>query len=616
MDALRPAPLTRLRPGHWIAIDAVITVVLLFVSGGPADLVDVPRWAAAVIVALAVLPAAARRRWPRTVLALTAAGWAAVAALSFSVGPPLALAFVMYLIPVRQTRTEALRLLAGSLVVTAAGVIAFGLVRHGSYGTGGMRAAAGLGLESGLLIVGAWMIGYLVRLQRAYAARLREQDDRQAREALAEARRANSEERLRIARELHDVVAHSMSLIAVQAGVANYVVGEHPEEAARALSSIEDTSRGALREMRALLGVLRAEGDEGLVPAPGLADLKGLVDRTAEAGVRVELDVRGDRPRLSAGLDLAAYRVVQEAVTNVIKHAATDRCRVTVSYVADALDLEITDGGAGPAGPGSGGGPRPDRDAGARRHVRRRAQRRSAPRRRFPGRRPIPADGHRGVTIRVLVADDQALVRGSFRILVDTAPDLTSVGEAANGAEAVELARSEKPDLVLMDIRMPGVDGIEATRQITADPQTSAARVLILTTFDLDEYVFAALRAGASGFLLKDTPPADLLAAIRIVAAGDALLAPGVTRRLIAEFTRRPEPAQRPAAALEEVTEREREVLTLIALGLSNTEIAAHLHVSLSTAKTHVGRLLMKLAARDRAQLVIAAYEGGLVGRG
>ncbi len=220
------------------------------------------------------------------------------------------------------------------------------------------------------------------------------------------------------------------------------------------------------------------------------------------------------------------------------------------------------------------------------------------------------------MTIRVLVADDQALVRGSFRILVDTAPDLTAVGEAASGTEAVELARSEKPDLVLMDIRMPGVDGIEATRQITADPQTSAVRVLILTTFDLDEYVFAALRAGASGFLLKDTPPADLLAAIRVVAAGDALLAPGVTRRLISEFTRRPEPAQRPAAALEEVTEREREVLTLIGLGLSNTEIAAHLHVSLSTAKTHVGRLLMKLAARDRAQLVIAAYEGGLVGRG
>jgi DNA-binding NarL/FixJ family response regulator len=217
------------------------------------------------------------------------------------------------------------------------------------------------------------------------------------------------------------------------------------------------------------------------------------------------------------------------------------------------------------------------------------------------------------MTIRVLVADDQALVRGSFRILVDTAPDLTSVGEAATGTEAVEIARSEKPDVVLMDIRMPDMDGIEATRQITASPQTSAVRVLILTTFDLDEYVFAALRAGASGFLLKDTRPADLLAAIRVVAAGDALLAPTVTRRLIEEFTRRPEPQGRPAAAIDEITEREREVLTLIGLGLSNTEIADHLHVSLSTAKTHVGRLFTKLGARDRAQLVIAAYNTGLV---
>jgi DNA-binding NarL/FixJ family response regulator len=217
------------------------------------------------------------------------------------------------------------------------------------------------------------------------------------------------------------------------------------------------------------------------------------------------------------------------------------------------------------------------------------------------------------MTIRVLVADDQALVRGSFRVLVDTSPDLASVGEAATGAEAVEIARREKPDVVLMDIRMPGTDGIEATRQITASPDTSAVRVLILTTFDLDEYVFAALRAGASGFLLKDTRPADLLAAIRVVAAGDALLAPAVTRRLIEEFTKRPEPQHAPADVIDEITEREREVLTLVGLGRSNTEIAAQLHVSLSTAKTHVGRLLMKLGARDRAQLVIAAYTTGLV---
>ena len=217
------------------------------------------------------------------------------------------------------------------------------------------------------------------------------------------------------------------------------------------------------------------------------------------------------------------------------------------------------------------------------------------------------------MTLRVLVADDQALVRGSFRVLVDTAPDLTAVGEAATGTEAVEITRREKPDIVLMDIRMPDMDGIEATRQITTSPQTSAARVLILTTFDLDEDVFAALYAGASGFLLKDTRPTDLLDAIRVIAAGDALLAPAITRRLIEEFTLRTEPRQPPAAVIDEITEREREVLTLVGLGLSNTEIAARLHVSLSTAKTHVGRLLTKLGARDRAQLVIAAYNTGLV---
>ncbi|WP_194921103.1 response regulator transcription factor [Catenulispora rubra] len=217
------------------------------------------------------------------------------------------------------------------------------------------------------------------------------------------------------------------------------------------------------------------------------------------------------------------------------------------------------------------------------------------------------------MTVRVLVADDQALVRGSFSLLVDSAPDLSSVGQAATGAEAVELAAREHPDVVLMDIRMPGMDGIEATRQITAAMPSPPIRVLILTTFNIDEYVFTALRAGASGFLLKDTPPADLLTAIRVVAAGEALLSPSVTRRVIEEFTRRPEPSRRPVGVLEDTTDREREVLTLVGLGMSNVEIAAHLHVSLSTAKTHIGRLLMKLDARDRAQLVIAAYNAGLV---
>jgi signal transduction histidine kinase len=205
-----------------------------------------------------------------------------------------------------------------------------------------------------------------VRQQRGQAAGRREQSERRAREQLAEARRARSEERLQISRELHDLVAHTLSVIAVQAGVASYVIGERPEEAARALSSIEQTSRSALHEMRVLLGVLR-DGETGarngagpgtqdaaLVPAPGLADLDTLIERTGAAGVRVELSVRGERPRLPAGLDLAAHRVIQEAVTNVIKHAATDRCQVTVAYQEDTLMLEVTDDGAG--GAASGGG--------------------------------------------------------------------------------------------------------------------------------------------------------------------------------------------------------------------------------------------------------------------
>ncbi|MDQ2727113.1 MAG: response regulator transcription factor [Actinomycetota bacterium] len=220
------------------------------------------------------------------------------------------------------------------------------------------------------------------------------------------------------------------------------------------------------------------------------------------------------------------------------------------------------------------------------------------------------------MSLRVIVADDHVLVRAGLRLLVDSAPDLTVVGVAADGTEAVHLARVEVPDVVLMDIRMPGVDGLEATRQIVGGQETAGVRVLILTTFDLDEYVFAALRGGASGFLLKDTPPDDLLTAIRVIAAGDALLAPSVTRQLIGEFSLQAPSGRASLQMLDALTGREREVLSLVAIGLSNGEIAERLYVSVATAKTHVSRLLMKLHARDRAQLVITAYESGLVSPG
>ncbi|TLM96088.1 MAG: response regulator transcription factor [Actinobacteria bacterium] len=215
--------------------------------------------------------------------------------------------------------------------------------------------------------------------------------------------------------------------------------------------------------------------------------------------------------------------------------------------------------------------------------------------------------------MRVLVADDQSLVRSGFRMLVDSASDLEVVGEASSGAEAVSLARELRPDVVLMDIRMPGMDGIEATRALGADPDTAGVRVLVLTTFDLDEYVFEALRAGASGFLLKDTDPDDLLDAVRVVASGEALLAPSITRRLIAEFASRPAGPLMGAPDLSQLTEREHEVLALVGRGLSNGEIATELFISPATAKTHVSRVMMKLGARDRAQLVVIAYESGLV---
>jgi DNA-binding NarL/FixJ family response regulator len=215
--------------------------------------------------------------------------------------------------------------------------------------------------------------------------------------------------------------------------------------------------------------------------------------------------------------------------------------------------------------------------------------------------------------IRIVVADDQALVRKGFRMLLEDDDGIEVVGEAADGREAVDIVRATHPDVVLMDIRMPEVDGLVATREIVADPSLAGVRVLILTTFELDEYVFEALRSGASGFLVKDTDPVDLLRAVRVVAAGESLLSPSVTRRLIDEFVARPERVSTPDECLSLLTEREREVVALVAAGLSNEDIGKELFVSPATARTHVSRAITKLNARDRAQLVVMAFESGLV---
>ena len=421
-------------------------------------------------------------------------------------------------------------------------------------------------------------------------------------------------ERLRIARELHDMVAHSIGIIAIQAGAGRRVFDARPDEARDALAAIEATSRETLSGLRRMLtGLRRADPEPGpgqapLDPAPGLADIERLAATTLDAGVKVEVDWRGSREPLPADIDLSAFRIIQEAVTNVVRHAGTSQCQVSISQQDGQLSIEVTDSGRG--GSASRDRLRDHRHARARRAARRRLLGRTAPRRRLPRRRPAAAARAGPMTIRVILADDQPLVRAGLRMLIEQTPDIDVAGEAGTGAEAVQLARDTGPDVVVMDIRMPGMDGIEATQLITAGD--TRARVLVLTTFDDDDYVYGALRAGASGFLVKDMALDDILTAIRVVAAGDAIIAPGVTRRLIAQFAGQPRPGRKPRE-LTGITDREREVLRLVGLGMSNAEIAAALYITAGTAKTHVARLLAKLGARDRVQLVITAYETGLV---
>ena len=352
------------------------------------------------------------------------------------------------------------------------------------------------------------------------------------------------------------------------------------------------------------------------MPAPRLDDLGALVERIREAGVDVVLTRRVPAAALSPLVELNAYRIVQEALTNVVKHAGP--VRATVKVMGDDTELTVTIRDEGPpmqeglAEPGHGitgmlerarilggtlrAGPLP----GGGYEVLGR----------FPDLRPTngAAAAARGRhVIKVVVADDQVLLRAGIAGIVNTADDMTVVGQVGDGSAAVATTQGTHPDVVLMDIRMPVLDGIEATRQIV---DSTNARVVILTTFDLDQYVYEALRSGASGFLVKDTPPADLLAAVRTVAAGDALLSPSVTRRLIERVVKGGDHGlTRPQVTLPDtVTRRERDVLALVAAGKNNHEIAEQLHIGIGTAKTHVARLLAKLDARDRVQLVIRAH--------
>jgi signal transduction histidine kinase len=342
MERPRPPLIGRLTRTQLVVLDCVtagLAVVLTAYLSRPSVGIG-PGIPDAVVAAVAVLAAGFRRSAPVPSLALVVVVGLLTTGIASFPTPWVAVAFVIYVIPLRFPRTESVWLFAGTIT---AGVVA---ILGAFAGPGPNRVT--MVIEMALLVTVAWTMGYAVRHQRLYTAGEREREQRQAADRVAEARRALNEERLQIARELHDVVAHTLSVIAVQAGVANHVATEHPDEASRALSSIEETSRGALQEMRSMLGFLREDGTPRSPSAlPGLTDLDGLVARGAAAGIRVNLVIDGERPALSPGLDRAAYRVIQEAVTNVIKHAATTNCRVGVTYGSDAVSIEVVDDGVG-----------------------------------------------------------------------------------------------------------------------------------------------------------------------------------------------------------------------------------------------------------------------------
>jgi len=454
--------------------------------------------------------------------------------------------------------------------------------------------------------VGGWR-----RARRALAAQAE-------RVELEKARRAVLEERARIARELHDVVAHHLSLIAVQAETAPYRLDDLPDDVRPEFASMSQAAREALTDMRKLLGVLRDDAAAERTPQPQLADLPELIAASRRAGVHVELSIAADG-EIPPGLGLCAYRIVQEALSNASQHAPGSAVTVSVQRDDDSVRLQVRNGRGTSIGPPPNGHRRGHGLAGMQERAALQGGTLTAAARPDGGFAVFgrPAARWSAMTTKCLIADDQAMVREGFGALLAAQPDLVVVGQAADGADAVRQSSEAQPDVVLMDVRMPVMDGLQATREILAGATGyHRPRVLMLTTFDLDDYVYEALRAGASGFLLKDAPAAELIHAVRVVAAGDALLAPSVTRRLIADYARRPRPNPPPAATLDVLTPRETEVLRLIARGLSNAEISDALVIAEQTTKTHIGRILTKLSLRNRAQAVVIAYESGVVAPG
>jgi len=451
--------------------------------------------------------------------------------------------------------------------------------------------------------------------RRASIAALRERAERLERERELLAQQTVAEERVRLANELHDVVAHNVSLIVVQAQALGATARDPAVTAAT--DGIAALGRQAMADMHRTLKLLRTGDDDAAIraPQPSLAHLDGLLEQSRAAGLDVELTIEGHPRALTEGLDLSAFRIVQEALTNVIKHARRAHTRRAGQLpprlpAAGYHQRPACDQRRYPADQRRRS--RPDRHTRARRAVRRFARRPAHRRARLSSQRhaALRKREQRMNRLRVVIADDQPMMRAGFKAVLEATGNIEVVAEAGTGQEAVQAANEQMPDVVLMDIRMPGMDGIEATRRLPRQ------RILILTTFGLDEYILDVLRAGASGFLLKDTPTQEVIAAVRAVAAGDAVLSGSVTRQLLDQVARRlPAPITREPDAAETLTGREQEVLRMLATGLTNAEIAEALTVSEPTVKTHVSHILSKLGLRDRVQAVIYAYETGLISR-
>ena len=430
-------------------------------------------------------------------------------------------------------------------------------------------------------------------------------------------RSERADARADLARELHDSVGHSVTAAVLQASAARRVLTADPAFADDALRAIEEQGREALEELDRVLAVLRDE-DGGTRPAPTLDDVDALLARTRAAGVQIAITRGGDFERVPAAVGREAYRVLQEALTNVMRHASGATATVSLAVGERSLDLSVDNGPGTAIQPGRTSGGNGLRGVRERlRALGRLADDERDRRRRLHAARGTAAES-RAVSaaepapVRVLIADDDGLVRSGLRTILSIEPDIDVVGEASDGFEAVRRSAELDPDVVLMDVRMPNLDGIQATRRIVERSPTRP-RVLVVTTFEHDDYVFDALRAGASGFVLKRVQPDELAQAIRIVATGESLVFPALTRALVERHNIQLPPGDRRAELVASLTEREAEILRLVARGLSNQEIADTLVVAVHTVKSHVAHVLGKLESRDRTQAVIVAYETGFI---